>query len=119
MIKFCQRMGWGMLAAVLEHMSDRLRAGARADLLGLAKVAYVKSRTARVLWENGYGSVRRVAEARVEDLVPVLLLVGFFFSFLTRETEWMGCVKGVEVDVMRLMLELAIGSTEETEDRTR
>lgn len=27
-IKFCERMGWGMLAAVLEHMSDRLKAGA-------------------------------------------------------------------------------------------
>lgn len=27
MIRFCQRMGWGMLAAVLEHMSDRLKAG--------------------------------------------------------------------------------------------
>lgn len=26
-IKFCERMGWGMLAAVLEHMSDRLKAG--------------------------------------------------------------------------------------------
>ncbi len=26
-IKFCQRMAWGMLAAVLEHMSDRLHAG--------------------------------------------------------------------------------------------
>ena len=27
MIKFCERMGWGMLAAVLEHTSDRLKAG--------------------------------------------------------------------------------------------
>ena len=27
MVKFCERMGWGMLAAVLEHMSDRLKAG--------------------------------------------------------------------------------------------
>jgi len=27
MIKFCERMNWGALAAVLEHFSDRLRAG--------------------------------------------------------------------------------------------
>ena len=68
-------MGWGMLAAVLEHMADRLRAGARADLLDLARITYVKSRTARVLWENGFRSVRSVAEAAVGEIVPVLLLV--------------------------------------------
>ena len=33
MIKFCERMQWGMLQSVLEHMRDRLKAGARADLL--------------------------------------------------------------------------------------
>lgn len=27
MIKFCQMMDWGALAAVLDHFSDRLRAG--------------------------------------------------------------------------------------------
>jgi len=27
MIKFCERMGWGALAAALDHMSDRLKAG--------------------------------------------------------------------------------------------
>jgi len=27
MIKFCERMGWGALAATLDHMSDRLKAG--------------------------------------------------------------------------------------------
>ena len=27
MIKFCERMGWGMLMVVLEHMRDRLKAG--------------------------------------------------------------------------------------------
>ncbi len=27
MIKFCERMGWGALAAVLDHYSDRLKAG--------------------------------------------------------------------------------------------
>jgi hypothetical protein len=27
MIKFCERMNWGALAAVLDHYSDRLQAG--------------------------------------------------------------------------------------------
>ena len=27
MIQFCQRMNWGALAAVLDHFSDRLKAG--------------------------------------------------------------------------------------------
>jgi len=75
MIKFCQHMGWGMLAAVLEHMADRLRAGARADLLDLARITYVKSHTARALWENGWRSVRSVAEAEAGQLVSVLMLV--------------------------------------------
>lgn len=76
MVKFCQRMGWGMLAAVLDHMRDRLEAGARADLLEMAQVAYVKSWTARVLRENGFRSVRALAEADPKDLVPVLMMVG-------------------------------------------
>ncbi|KAI9720429.1 MAG: hypothetical protein M1812_002935 [Candelaria pacifica] len=74
MIKFCERMGWGMLGAVLEHMSDRLKAGAKADLLDLAKVAFIKSRTARVFWESGMKNVRMVAEADPKDLIPILLL---------------------------------------------
>jgi replicative superfamily II helicase len=74
MIKFCQRMGWGMLAAVLEHMVDRLRAGARADLLEMAQVTHVKSRMARILWENGFKSVRALAEAEPKDLAPVMML---------------------------------------------
>ncbi|KAI9773041.1 MAG: hypothetical protein M1835_006207 [Candelina submexicana] len=74
MIKFCERMGWGMLAAVLEHMSDRLKAGAKADLLELAKVAFIKSRTARVFWESGMRNIRKVAEADPKDLIPILLL---------------------------------------------
>lgn len=74
MIKFCHRMGWGMLAAVLEHMVDRLRAGARADLLEMAQVTHVKSRMARILWENGFTSVRSLAEAESKDLVPVMML---------------------------------------------
>ena len=72
MIKFCERMGWGMLAAVLDHMVDRLRAGARSDLLEMAQVTYVKSRMARILWENGLKSVRALAEAEAMDLVPII-----------------------------------------------
>ncbi|KAL8990402.1 MAG: hypothetical protein Q9169_008130 [Polycauliona sp. 2 TL-2023] len=74
MIQFCEIMGWGMLKSVLEHMSDRLKAGARADLLDLARIPFVKSRTARVFWENGMRSLRAVAEAEANDLVPLLLL---------------------------------------------
>lgn len=63
MIKFCETMGWGCvflerlcfdylltasraMAAALDHFSDRLKAGARSDLLALAKITFVKSRTA-------------------------------------------------------------------------
>ena len=75
MIQFCDKMGWGMLKAVLEHMIDRLKAGVRADLLELAKIPFVKSRTARVFWENGLKGLRTVAEAEAKELVPILLLV--------------------------------------------
>ncbi|KAL4982353.1 hypothetical protein BDW68DRAFT_170963 [Aspergillus falconensis] len=71
-VKFCQRMGWGMLAAVLEHMRDRLEAGARADLLEMAQVTYVKGWTARLLRDNGFRNLRALAEADPKDIVPVL-----------------------------------------------
>lgn len=74
MIAFCTRLGWGMLACVLEHMVDRLKAGARADLLELARIPFVKSRTARCLWEAGYKGLRAVAQAEVEAVAQVLLL---------------------------------------------
>ena len=35
-----------VMAAALEHFSDRLMAGARADLLALEKIPFIKSRTA-------------------------------------------------------------------------
>ena len=66
--------GWGLLGAVLEHAADRLQAGARADLLELARIPFVKSRTARCLWESGYRSLRAVAEADPEAVAQVLLL---------------------------------------------
>ncbi|KOS18825.1 DNA polymerase theta [Escovopsis weberi] len=73
MIKFCEHMEWGMMAAALEHFSDRLMAGARTDLLLLAKIPFIKSRTARVFWENGYRSVGAIANADPKELVTVLL----------------------------------------------
>ncbi|KAK1145921.1 hypothetical protein N8T08_003868 [Aspergillus melleus] len=75
MVKFCQRMGWGMLAAVLDHMRDRLEAGARADLLEMAQVTYVKGWTARLLRDNGFRNLRALAEADAKDIVPVLMMV--------------------------------------------
>lgn len=35
-----------VMAAALDHFSDRLKAGAKSDLLALAKITFVKSRTA-------------------------------------------------------------------------
>ena len=74
-VRFCNQMGWGMLCAALDHMSDRLKAGARADLLDLARIPFVKSRTARVFWDNGFKGIRLIAEAEATDLVAVLELV--------------------------------------------
>lgn len=75
-VKFCQRMGWGMLAAVLDHMRDRLEAGARADLLEMAQVTYVKGWTARLLRDNGFKNLRALAEAEPKDIAPILKMVG-------------------------------------------
>ncbi|PFH61783.1 hypothetical protein XA68_16312 [Ophiocordyceps unilateralis] len=73
MIKFCEHMGWGVMAAALEHFSDRLIAGARTDLLALTKIPFIKSRTARVFWESGYRSVAAIANADPKELLPVLM----------------------------------------------
>lgn len=64
-----------MLAAVLDHMRDRLEAGARADLLEMAQVTYVKGWTARLLRENGFRNLRALAEGEPKDLVPILMMV--------------------------------------------
>ena len=102
MIKFCERMQWGMLQIVLEHMRDRLKAGARADLLELAKIPFIKSRTARLFWENGMKSLRAVAAAEVKDIVPILVLV------------W----SVVKVESKTLLITLP-GTAEEVEDQRR
>jgi replicative superfamily II helicase len=104
MIKFCQRMGWGMLAAVLEHMVDRLRAGARIDLLEMAQVTHVKSRMARILWENGFKSVRSLAEAEPDDLVPVMMLAQ------SRNLRMQGEARTKLVAVLKQKAEVIIGS---------
>lgn len=78
-----------MLAVVLEHMRDRLQAGARDDLLEMAQVTHVKSWTARLLWENGFRSVRALADADAKDIVPVLIMVfaPFFFRLYVCDTK--------------------------------
>lgn len=63
------------MAAILDHFSDRLRAGAKSDLLALSKITFVKSRTARVFYENGFKSVAAIANADPKELVPVLMQV--------------------------------------------
>ncbi|KAI9642193.1 hypothetical protein NHQ30_008995 [Ciborinia camelliae] len=74
MIKFCEKMDWGALAAVLDHFSDRLKAGAKSDLLALAEITFIKSRTARIFWDNGYKTVGAIAGADSKELMPVLLM---------------------------------------------
>ncbi|CAN8099124.1 unnamed protein product [Discula destructiva] len=73
MIKFCEQMDWGIMAAALDHFSDRLKAGAKSDLLELARIMFVKSRTARVFWDNGLRSIAAVANADPQELVPILM----------------------------------------------
>lgn len=63
------------MAAVLDHFSDRLNAGARSDLLALAKITFVKSRTARVFYDNGFKTVAAIANADPKELVPILIQV--------------------------------------------
>ncbi|KAK4165689.1 P-loop containing nucleoside triphosphate hydrolase protein [Cladorrhinum sp. PSN259] len=73
MVKFCETMGWGAMAAALDHFSDRLKAGAKSDLLALAKITFIKSRTARVFWDNGFKTVASIANADPSELVPILM----------------------------------------------
>ncbi|KAJ8120811.1 hypothetical protein ONZ43_g2579 [Nemania bipapillata] len=61
------------MAAILDHFSDRLKAGAKADLLALAKVTFIKSRTARVFYDNGFKTVALLANADPRELVPILM----------------------------------------------
>ncbi|KAI1780001.1 P-loop containing nucleoside triphosphate hydrolase protein [Hypoxylon cercidicola] len=73
MVKFCEQMNWGAMAAILDHFSDRVNAGAKSDLLALSKVTFIKSRTARVFYDNGFKTVAAIANADPKELVPVLM----------------------------------------------
>ncbi|KAI1345158.1 P-loop containing nucleoside triphosphate hydrolase protein [Xylariaceae sp. FL0016] len=73
MIKFCEQMDWRAMAAVLDHFSDRLKVGARADLLALARITFIKSRTARVFYDNGFKTIATVANADPKELLPILM----------------------------------------------
>ncbi|KAI0889947.1 P-loop containing nucleoside triphosphate hydrolase protein [Annulohypoxylon maeteangense] len=73
MIKFCEQMSWGAMAAILDHFSDRLNSGAKSDLLALTKITFIKSRTARVFYENGFKTVAAIANADPKELVPILI----------------------------------------------
>lgn len=59
--------------------------GAKSDLLELAEITYIKSRTARIFWENGYKTVGAIASASTKDLLPVLLMVSFMQSEIQTE----------------------------------
>lgn len=63
------------MSAVLDHVADRLKAGAKADLLALAQITFIKSRTARIFYDNGFKTVAAVANADPSELVPVLMQV--------------------------------------------
>lgn len=71
------------MAAVLDHVADRLKAGAKADLLALARITFIKSRTARVFYDNGYKSIAAVANADPKDLVPVLMQARYLPTLLS------------------------------------
>jgi len=79
--------GFSMLAAVLEHMQSRLYAGARADLLEMAQVTFVKGRMARLLYESGFKSVRALSEADAKkDILPIMMSVsGWKLKQIERE----------------------------------
>lgn len=70
------------MAAILDHYSDRLNAGAKSDLLALSKIAFVKSRTARVFYENGFKTVAAIANAEPKELVPILIQVCWWTAFI-------------------------------------
>jgi DNA polymerase theta len=69
---FCKAMGWTGLAVLLEHYSWRLDLGVKDELVELARLPFVKSRTARCFWEAGIRTVDMVVEAGVERIAEVL-----------------------------------------------
>ncbi|KAK4226124.1 DNA polymerase theta [Podospora fimiseda] len=61
------------MAVALDYFSDRLKAGAKSDLLALARITSIKSRTARVFWDNGFKTVASIANADPKELLPILM----------------------------------------------
>ncbi|KAK5084401.1 hypothetical protein LTR05_005477 [Lithohypha guttulata] len=88
--------GFSMLAAVLEHMQSRLYAGARADLLEMAQVTFVKGRMARLLYEAGFKSVRALSEADAKkDILPIMMQIsGWKLRQIERESNNMQSEEG-------------------------
>lgn len=69
---FCRAMGWTGLAVLLDHYTSRLDMGVRDDLVELARLPFVKSKTARVFWEEGLKKVEDVVRegaAKVEEVL--------------------------------------------------
>ncbi|KAJ9652043.1 hypothetical protein H2198_008705 [Neophaeococcomyces mojaviensis] len=95
-----QASGFSMLAAVLEHMQSRLYASARADLLEMAQVTFVKGRMARLLYENGFRSVRSLSEADPKkDILPIMMSIsGWKFRQIERDNVRHGKKGGGDVD---------------------
>ncbi|KAA8895247.1 P-loop containing nucleoside triphosphate hydrolase protein [Sphaerosporella brunnea] len=69
---YCKAMGWTGLAVLLEHYSWRLDLGVKDELVELARLPFVKSRTARCFWEAGVRTVEMVAEAGVDKVADLL-----------------------------------------------
>jgi len=69
---YCKAMGWTGLAVLLEHYSWRLDLGVKDDLVELARLPFVKSRTARVFWDSGLRSMENVVDAGAEKLAEAL-----------------------------------------------
>lgn len=69
---FCRVMGWSGLAVLLDHYTSRLDMGVRDDLVELARLPFVKSKTARVFWEEGLKKVEDVMREGVEKVEDVL-----------------------------------------------
>ncbi|KAF8469085.1 DEAD/DEAH box helicase [Kalaharituber pfeilii] len=69
---FCKRLGWSGLAVLLDHYTFRLDMGVRDDLMELVKLPFVKSYTARIIYNAGLRNIAAVAAVEPQDLVPIL-----------------------------------------------
>eukprot|EP00736_Rhodelphis_marinus_P010047 Rmarinus@m.17058 len=65
---FCSKLDWGDFSGLVEGYKDRLGFGAKGDITSLLAIENVKSARARLLYDNGYTDVERVANANASDL---------------------------------------------------